>query len=109
MLWALGNYSFFLKKGMERIDVSRSDLRSLEQTLGGVMISSFVDEASGNTVTIAINYGTSYVPIKISSKNINLKCSIYRTSANEDLKKIGETKFEEAVSLVPRSITTFVE
>ena len=110
MLWALGNYSRFIRPGMIRIGVHRDDLRSLEQTTGGVMISSFQDPITGKTITVALNYGSNSIPVKINKDSDAILCRLYRTSAgNENLKFITETSFEEPIRLAPQSITTFVE
>jgi O-glycosyl hydrolase len=110
MLWALGNYSRFIIPGMVRIGVKRSDQRTIEQTLGGVMVSSYIETDSGKTVSVAINYGKSSIPIKIDNEKGFINCTMYRTAGGMDnLRKIGITNFEEAVSLPPQSITTFVE
>jgi O-glycosyl hydrolase len=110
MLWALGNYSLFIRPGMKRIGVTRSDQRSIEQNLGGVMISSYINPENEKTVTVAINYGNSNIPMKIDINSKLVNCTMYRTSdGNEDLKNVGIVNFDEPVNLAPRSITTFVE
>ncbi len=109
MLWTLGNYSRFIEPGMVRVGVRRGDNRGIEQTLNGVMIASFIHPDSQKTVSVALNYGTSSVPIKIDVDGEFIECSMYRTSAADDLRKIGTTSFNEAIRLAPRSVTTFVE
>jgi O-glycosyl hydrolase len=109
MLWALGNYSRFVLPGMKRVEVRRSDNRSIEQTLNGVMVSAFKDPATQKTVAVAVNYGEASIPVKIDIDDVFITCSIYQTSSQHSLKKLGETNFEVAVKLPPRSVTTFVE
>lgn len=110
MLWALGNYSLFIRPGMKRIGTNRSDNRNIEQNLGGVMVSSYLNEVSGKTVTVAINYGTTSIPLKLDKGGVSVSCNIYRTAAGSDnLKNLGSTDFSEAYTLAPSSITSFVE
>ncbi len=110
MLWALGNYSRFILPGMKRIGIKRSDFRTIEQTLGGIMVSSFINPEDNKTVTVAINYGQTSVPIILDKNSELINCTIYRTAGgNENLSKIGTANFEEPVTLLSRSITTFVE
>ena len=110
MLWALGNYSRFVEPGMKRIGNSRSDLRGIEETLEGVMVSSFIDPDTDKSVTVAINYSRSIIPVKIESNDSALECEVYRTAAgNDNLTKLDGTDFKDSYDLVPRSVTTFVE
>jgi hypothetical protein len=110
MLWALGNYSRFIRPGMKRIEVNRSDSKTIEQSTGGLMISSFINPENGKTVSVAINYGKSDIKVKILKDNIALNCNIYRTAAgDENLKKIPTTSVDETILIKSRSITTFVE
>lgn len=110
MLWALGNYSFFIRPGMKRIGTTRSDNRNIEQNLSSVMVSSYLNTSNGKTVTVAINYGTTSIPFKLDKDSETINCNIYRTAAgNDNLKNLGTTDFSESYQLTPRSITTFEE
>jgi O-glycosyl hydrolase len=110
MLWALGNYSRFIRPGMTRIGVERSDKRVLEQTIGGVMVSSYIDPNTNLTVSVAINYGLNSIPIKLDIEGELIQCKIYRTAGGLDnCRFLLETNFEEEFILNPRSITTFVQ
>jgi len=109
MLWTLGNYSRFIRPGMKRIEVSRSDRRTISQTLNGVMISSFINPDNNKTVTVIINYGNNSVPVKIDKNGASINCSLYRTSGSDNMKKLESTSFDKETILAPRCIYTFVE
>lgn len=112
MLWALGNYSRFVRPGYQRVTVSRSDLRTIEQTLGGVMVSAFVDPISNKTVSVVINHSANKVPLNIEIlNNKNRSWKYYRTSdvAEEDLKYMGIYTSGSPTDIPARSITTFVQ
>ncbi len=112
MLWALGNYSRFVRPGYQRVTVSRSDLRTVEQTLEGVMVSAFVDPISNKTVSVVINHTANNVPLNIELlNNKNRSWKYYRTSdvPEEDLKYMGIYTSGSPTDIPPRSITTFVQ
>ena len=109
LLWALGNFSRFVKPGMIRVGTARSDNRSIGQTTNGVMEIAFISPDTNRSVTILVNYSEASVPVKIEHEGQPISCSIYRTSSANDLKKVGEHDFSEPIPIAPRSITTFVE
>ena len=111
LLWALGNYSHFIRPGMQRVDISRDDGLTEEKTATGVMVSAFIDPATEKTVLVAVNYSTEPERLRIlkTGFNVNKKAAykIYETSASADLSFKGVC---DGASLVPpRSIVTFVE
>jgi len=108
-LWALGNYSRYIRPGMTRIEMMRSDQRPVEQTLDQVMASAYLDPATQKSVVVAINYSQNEMPVQLDSETGISNFNYYRTSATEDLEYIGQLASGSTHSLPPRSITTFVE
>lgn len=104
LLWAMGNYSRFVRPGSVRHDIAASE----EENPYGVMCSSFI-RPDGRWVVVAINYSeqTRNVSIK-TDDGINRRWVMYRTSdiSSESLRNVG-TSIGNSV-LPPRSITTFV-
>jgi len=104
LLWALGNYSRFIRPGAIRYDVkSASDFNPY-----GVMCSAYRNQ-NGQWVAVAINYSEQpqHFTLRLSDDSI-LQWQMYRTSDQE-----GETLMPIGImdgntSLPPRSITTFV-
>lgn len=109
MLWALGNYARFIRPGMVRIDLRRSDQLPVEETLDGAMVTAFLNPETEKTVMVAINYSQSEIPVHLDMGKKRASFQIYRTSQSEDLQLIGQLKAGVSHPLQARSITTFVE
>lgn len=111
MLWALGNYSRFIRPGAQRIVVSRSDLRNTLQTLDGIMVSAFQDTTSGKFISVVINYSGNTIPVNFKlAEGDSPTWELYRTSAipSEDLAMVGQYTSGSPLEIPPRSITTLV-
>ena len=103
LLWAMGNYSRFIRPEAVRYEVSGAE------DPYGMMVTAYQNK-DGRWTCVVINYGT-------DAKDFNLKTSdgkhhrwmAYRTSdtEGENLKPIGEN--DGKIKLSARSITTFVE
>ena len=104
LMWALGNYSRFVRPGAVRHEVSCSEPFNPY----GVMCSAYRN-ADGRWVVVAINYGKEDCPFTLRlSNNTSQNWQMYRTSdvEGETLKPVGVT--ERQTTLPSRSITTFV-
>ena len=108
-LWTLGNYSFFIRPGWKRIELTGAD------DLGGVFASAFASPDGRKVAVVAAN--ASYEPadfdFSLSGKGSDglKKVSAFRTSESSDLanqhidpKFDGNRKFR----LAPRSVTTLL-
>lgn len=109
-LWAFGQYSLFIRPGMQRLPVKRSDglddIAAAQQT----MFSAYTD-GKGQTVVVAINYTSEAQNVKLNlqnSKRVNKVRSYVTTAAADDNMRSGQLKNLDNVVLPPRSITTFV-
>ncbi len=109
-LWALGNYARFVRPGMSRVEVSRSDNKTIAQSLGGVMASSYIN-SDQKTVTVIVNYGQSEIPMKLTKGGNALSAKWYLTSTlqGNNLAFKGEINFADTLMLPARSVSTFVE
>lgn len=101
LLWALGNYSRFVRPGAVRYEVDG------KEDPYGLMVSAYKNQ-DGSWVVVAINYSEEQKPFSISRDQVAVgadRWQAYRTSDAD-----GETLKPVAVtgSLQPRSITTFV-
>ena len=104
LLWALGNYSRFVRPGAVRLDVSS---RQREDPYG-VMVSAFRN-TDGSLVCVAINYSTAEQPLTLATAPaVKQEWTMYRTSdaEGETLCPVGTTT--GTTTLPARSITTFV-
>lgn len=114
LLWALGNYSRFVRPDAVRYDIEAADAAGKVIAEGyndptGVMCSAYRN-ADGHWVVVAINYAEAIKPFAFSTDDAKARqWQMYRTSdiSAESLAPIGTTDGE--TQLAPRSITTFVE
>lgn len=109
-LWALGHYSLFIRPGMQRLQVQRSDNATAIAAAQQVMVSAFTNQ-KGKMVVIAINYTQEEQPLHLNLANTTVKTvkSYTTTAAATDNMKAAVVKnINEGVMLPARSITTFV-
>ena len=106
MLWAMGNYSYFLRPGAVRVDLQLGAKDLDDHTL---LASSFKDAARQQLVTIVVNAGIYPVKVKLEVKNaVAGKTRSYVTSAAGNLQPGSPTEGGGEMNLAPRSITTLV-
>jgi O-glycosyl hydrolase len=110
-LWALGNYSRFIRPGMTRLNTSRNDGLSPIQVAKDVMVSAFTG-GENKLVMVVINYTQQPRSIVPDLKNFKAikKYRNYTTTANlnDDLKPSAQQNLSGDIQLPPRSITTIV-
>jgi O-glycosyl hydrolase len=105
LLWALGNYSRFIRPGAVRYEVTNQK----EEDPYGLMVSAYKNK-DGKWVCVAINYSDESQEFQLNfSDKKKRHWQIYRTSdaEGENLKPIGKSSGKETLS--SRSISTFVE
>ena len=105
LLWALGNFSRFIRPGMVRVELSG------QQDMNGLMASAFVDEKNGKIVLVFVNYAE-------AAQNVSLKFahppreqsnfSSYLTSAKKNLAAGPKIQKGRLFSIPARSIMTLV-
>lgn len=109
LLWALGNYSRFVRPGSVRVQVS-----STADTFNnpkGLMASAYVNEADHKLVTVIINYSNIDTAIRIQVKDKSVASfQPYRTSGKEgeDLKPLEPVGGNDLITIPRSSITTLV-
>ena len=104
LLWALGNYSRFIRPGAIRYDVKGSS----DFNPYGVMCSAYRNQ-NGQWVAVAINYSEQpqHFTLRLSDDSI-LQWQMYRTSDQEGETLLPIGIMDGNTSLPPRSITTLV-
>lgn len=112
LLWALGNYSRFVRPGATRFDISTTvdgaDVPEGYNDPYGVMCSAY-HNADGHLVIVAINYSEDQKPVSFQTSDGKAHTwQLYRTSdvSAESLAPVGTCS--GSTVLAPRSITTFV-
>lgn len=107
LLWALGNYSLFVRPGMVRIDVPNQDELG---AANDVMLTAYKDVANKKLVVVAVNCGTSAQKYKFDlTKGLlkNNELTPYITSENSNLKRAELQKMDN-LEIPARSVVTFV-
>lgn len=102
MLWALGNYSRFIRPGAVRVDASSS--------LGtdGLLVSSYLN-TDGELVTVIVNAADQKQEVNIElEKGKAFQGRAYETSAQKDLTPITVRADKGAFVINPNSIVTVV-
>jgi hypothetical protein len=92
-LWAFGNYSRFIRPGMQRITASLEGINDPVMAAGSLMVSAFKDVNTKKLVIVIINMGTESKNLQLSSsvKTKNNMLNTYLTDANDNLKKSTTT------------------
>ncbi len=115
LMWALGNYSRFIRPGAIRLSVSASDYSGKQILEGdtdqqGLMCSAYIN-LDGTRVMVIINYADADKNIEVEKGfATNPTWNQYRTSdiKGENLKFIGELKEDQIIDIPKRSIVTLV-
>jgi O-glycosyl hydrolase len=109
-LWAMGNFSRFIRPGMQRVDVQRSDNKEELAASQHIMLSAYTSKKQ--VVLVAINYTTAEKDIQLDIKDFGKVRTVkrYVTSAatDDNLKAYHIPTIKGNITLPPRSITTFV-
>lgn len=106
-LWALGNFSFFVKPGMVRVAIPSIDNAKATKN---VMLTAYKDEVNKKLVIVAVNIHSQTRKYKLNLAGATLlgnKLTPYTTSETLSLKKgidVDATNFE----IGARSIVTYV-
>jgi O-glycosyl hydrolase len=109
-LYALGHYSLFVRPGMYRLPVDRSDGMTPEEAAQKLMISAFIDETTQKLVIIAINYSQKLQTVRLADNIRIKKIKRFVTTdvADDNLKPYPVSKTINGIELPSRSITTLV-
>jgi hypothetical protein len=106
MLWAMGNFSRFIRPGMVRVGTSRSDGLPLATAL---MVSSYVDAPHNIAVTVFVNRSQESRAVELDFKGIAIDRVIpYVTSANDDLAAYNLLAPSDQIEIPARSVVTLV-
>lgn len=106
-LWALGNFSFFVKPGMVRVEIP--SVNNATATTD-VMLTAYKDVVTKKIVIVAVNFGKTARNYKLNLSGaslINNKLTPYTTSEALNLKKESDVDASN-FDIAPRAITTYV-
>jgi O-glycosyl hydrolase len=109
LLWAVGNFSRFIRPNAVRVNVTAENMNV--DAADGLMVSSYVNEAQQELVIVAINYSDTDLESSLAIDEANVSTfKKYITGPGEDekLKALGEVPSGEKLLLPKRSIVTLV-
>ncbi|SHH72558.1 glycoside hydrolase [Flavobacterium defluvii] len=107
LLWALGNYSLFVRPGMQRIDIPN---QNEQDAANDVMLTAYKDVQNKKLIVVAVNCGKSAQKYKFELSKGTLKnneLTPYVTSENSNLKRNNVQKIDN-LEIPARSVVTFV-
>lgn len=106
LMWALGNYSFFIRPGMKRIEVEKQEPT---QAATDVMISAYKDATARKLVIVAINTNADErtYRLDIDGQIKNQSLTPYVTSESSNLEKGGEMAVDNII-IPAKSVVTFI-
>jgi O-glycosyl hydrolase len=109
MLWAMGNFSRFIRPGMMRVTTSRSDGSTPRQDATGLMVSSYVDAPHNIAVSVFVNWAQVSKTVALDFQGMEIDSLIpYVTSATGDLAPYALLTPSDQVAIPARSIVTLV-
>jgi O-glycosyl hydrolase len=109
MLWAMGNFSRFVRPGMIRVNVDRSDESLPSDDATGLMVSSYVDAPHNILVTVFVNWTQEGKAVELDIQGMKIDSLIpYVTSTSDDLAAYGALKPSDRIEIPARSIVTLV-
>jgi O-glycosyl hydrolase len=109
LLWALGNYSRFVRPGAVRVGVTAENISANNPR--GLMVSSFVDDVHKKLVTVLINYGDTDATLRLEIKGGTVgtfKPYLTGPGEGEALKPLQESSSDQPVVIPRRSVITLV-
>ncbi len=108
MLWALGNYSRFVRPGMVRVDASVENNTAPETAAANLMVSAYKDPATKAVVAVFINMTNKDEAISLSGLQLaSPDVAVYTTSVKDELRHT-KGNAGSGIKLGARSVVTVV-
>jgi O-glycosyl hydrolase len=108
MLWALGNFSRFIRPGMKRVSATPDSYSNPGDAAKNVMVSTYKDEVNKQVVVVVINMTTSSQNINCSGVNfVSGSVRSYTTSGSKNLSAASVPDLSK-VPVEGKSIITLV-
>lgn len=104
LLWALGNYSFFIKPNYQRVSLEGAD------NLNSLVASAYISPDENKLIVVCVNMNktSQELNLDLPEKFKNTEVSAYATDERRDLVKLVGLQKTDKFQLLPRSITTIV-
>lgn len=103
MLWALGNYSRFIRPGYKRVKINNGKGDALNQNF---LYSAYKDPQTGNLVAVVVNASTQPVSFNLKKTTANLTgLKAYITAADKEL-QLAPVADGQLIQVPARSVVT---
>ncbi|GAO28059.1 glycoside hydrolase [Geofilum rubicundum] len=107
LMWALGNYSRFVRPGMIRVEANIEGTEGPMQEAESFMVSAYKDPANRELVLVAVNYSREAQTFNLSyQRGFEKEVKTYTTSASSNL--LFSPAGINQLSLPAQSVKTFV-
>lgn len=108
MLWAVGNFSRFVRPGMKRVSAVPDTYSNAEDAAKNIMISTYKDEVNKQVVVVMINMTTTSQNVNLTGVNfVSGSVKSYTTSASKNL-SVGSVSDISKIAVDGKSIITVV-
>lgn len=106
-LWALGNYSRFIRPGAQRLELTGAD------DILGLLGSAYISATNDELILVFVNMAETEKPFALRVAGLPLGATIssftpWLTSATHDLAELPAVQTDEPYAVPPRSIVTLV-
>nr|WP_319400754.1 glycoside hydrolase [uncultured Carboxylicivirga sp.] len=106
LMWALGNYSLFVRPGMKRINIKIPSLKDEESEANTLMVSAYKNETKNELVAVVINTTDKGQKIHLQGFESDNEVKTYTTSEQANLAFKAEDK--RNLTLKAKSVTTLI-
>jgi O-glycosyl hydrolase len=109
MLWAMGNFSRFIRPGMVRVGIIRSDGATPNHQASNLMVSSYYDAERNIVVSVLVNRAHQSKTVQLDVRGTSIDSLIpYVTSADDDLAAYSLLAASDVIEIPGKSIVTLV-
>ena len=113
MLWAVGNFSRFVRPGMTRVAVSRSDSASPDAVVEDLMVSAYWKQDDGTVVVVCVNRATQERTVRLDFEGVDVGSLIpYVTKGDstgtDNLTAYAALGSTDRIAIPARSVVTLV-
>jgi len=108
MLWAVGNFSRFVRPGMKRVSAVPDSYSNAEDAAKNIMISTYKDEVNKQVVVVMVNMTTTTQNINLAGVNfVSASVKSYTTSGSKNL-SVASVADLSKIPVEGKSIVTLV-
>jgi O-glycosyl hydrolase len=113
MLWAMGNFSRFIRPGMRRVAVLRSDNATADDTVQGLMISAYYKEEEGIVAIVFVNWAATDKPVQVRFLGTEIDylipyITMGNSAVNDNLTPYGLISPDRTIRIPARAVVTIV-